>query len=100
VDVRRGSPTFGRWVGLSLSEENRRQLYIPPGFAHGFVVLSEAALFFYKCTEYYAPECERTVLWSDPEIGIGWPVEEPVLSEKDRKAPALREMPPGHLPAC
>jgi dTDP-4-dehydrorhamnose 3,5-epimerase len=100
VDVRRGSPTFGRWVGLSLSEENRRQLYIPPGFAHGFVVLSEAALFFYKCTEYYAPECERTVLWSDPEIGIGWPVKEPVLSKKDREAPALREMPPGHLPAC
>ncbi|MCA3749546.1 MAG: dTDP-4-dehydrorhamnose 3,5-epimerase [Rubrobacter sp.] len=98
VDVRRGSPTFGRWTGLSLSEENKRQLYIPPGFAHGFVVLSEAALFFYKCTEYYAPECERTVLWSDPEIGIDWPVGEPVLSEKDRAAPALREMPPGHLP--
>ncbi|BBL80618.1 dTDP-4-dehydrorhamnose 3,5-epimerase [Rubrobacter xylanophilus] len=99
VDVRRGSPTFGRWVGVSLSEENKRQLYIPPGFAHGFVVLSEAALFFYKCTEYYAPECERTVLWNDPEIGICWPVEEPVLSEKDREAPTLRNMPPGHLPA-
>ncbi|QYJ16108.1 dTDP-4-dehydrorhamnose 3,5-epimerase [Rubrobacter xylanophilus DSM 9941] len=99
VDVRRGSPTFGRWVGVSLSEANKRQLYIPPGFAHGFVVLSEAALFFYKCTEYYAPECERTVLWNDPEIGIGWPVEEPVLSEKDQEAPTLREMPPAHLPA-
>ncbi|MEW6635334.1 MAG: dTDP-4-dehydrorhamnose 3,5-epimerase [Actinomycetota bacterium] len=98
VDIRVGSPTFGRWTGAYLSAENRRQLWVPPDFAHGFVVTSEGALFSYKCTDYYAPEHDGSILWSDPEIGIEWPVESPILSEKDRNAPALREMPEGALP--
>lgn len=98
VDIRIGSPTFGRWTGTTLSAENKRQLYVPPSFAHGFVVTSEAALFFYKCTDYYAPASEGTVVWSDPEIGIEWPVAEPIVSDKDRIAPQLREMPEDVLP--
>ncbi len=98
VDIRIGSPTFGRWAGVTLSAENKRQFYVPPGFAHGFVVTSETALFFYKCTDYYAPSAEGVVLWNDPDIGIGWPVAEPVLSERDRAAPPLREMPEESLP--
>jgi dTDP-4-dehydrorhamnose 3,5-epimerase len=98
VDIRLGSPTFGEWTGTTLSAENRRQLFIPPDFAHGFVVTSEAALFFYKCTDYYAPASERTVLWNDPDIGIEWPIAEPSLSEKDRSASRLREMPEDALP--
>ncbi len=98
VDIRAGSPTFGEWTGTTLSASNRRQLYIPPGFAHGFVVTGEAALFFYKCTDYYAPASEGTVLWNDPDIGIEWPIAEPSLSEKDRAASRLREMPEGTLP--
>jgi dTDP-4-dehydrorhamnose 3,5-epimerase len=98
VDIRVGSPTFGKWTGTSLSAENRRQLYVPPGFAHGFVVTSEAALFFYKCTDYYTPSSERTVLWNDSRIGIEWPVAEPVLSDKDRDAASLREVPEESLP--
>ena len=93
VDVRRGSPRFGRWVGLELSEENRRQLWIPPGFAHGFCVLSETADFFYKCTALYAPETERAVRWDDPALAIRWPVAAPLLSAKDRAAPTLAEAP-------
>jgi len=93
VDVRRGSPRFGRWVGLELSESTPRQLWIPPGFAHGFCVLSDSADFFYKCTEVYAPECERSIAWNDPAIGIPWPVSEPLLSPKDRVAPPLSEAP-------
>ena len=93
VDVRRGSPRFGRWVALELSEGSPRQLWIPPGFAHGFCVLSESADFFYKCTEVYAPECERSVAWNDPAIGIAWPVQEPILSVKDRDAPRLADAP-------
>jgi dTDP-4-dehydrorhamnose 3,5-epimerase len=93
VDVRRSSPTFGRWVGVELSADNRRQLWVPPGFAHGFLVLSDTADFLYKTTDYYAPEHERTVAWNDPAIGIDWPVDggEPVLSAKDRVGTALTE---------
>jgi dTDP-4-dehydrorhamnose 3,5-epimerase len=98
VDIRVGSPTFGRWTGITLSAENKRQLYVPPDFAHGFVVTSEAALFFYKCTDYYVPASEGTVLWNDPEIGIEWPIAEPNLSDKDRLARPLREMRGDDLP--
>ena len=98
VDIRVGSPTFGKWTGTTLSAENKRQLYVPPSFAHGFVVTGEAALFFYKCTDYYAPASEGTVVWSDPEIGIEWPVAEPIVSDKDRIAPQLREMSEDVLP--
>lgn len=92
VDMRRSSPRFGRWVGTELSGENRRQLWIPPGFAHGFLVLSESADFLYKTTDYYAPECERGVLWNDPAIGIRWPETggAPVLSQKDAVAAPLQ----------
>lgn len=92
VDVRRASPSFGKWEGHELSGENKRQLWIPPGFAHGFCVLSEEADFLYKCSDYYHPECERTLLWNDPEVGIRWPVDEPLLSEKDRRGVPLREL--------
>lgn len=92
VDVRAGSPTFGRWVGEVLSAENRRQLYVPVGFAHGFCVLSESALFAYKCGAYYDPTNEFTVRWDDPDIGVAWPIEEPTLSAKDAAAPRLRDV--------
>jgi dTDP-4-dehydrorhamnose 3,5-epimerase len=93
VDVRRGSPRFGKWVGLELSEAVPRQLWIPPGFAHGFCVLSDSADFFYKCTELYAPEAERAIAWNDPAIGIRWPVDRPLLSAKDQAAPRLEVAP-------
>lgn len=99
VDIRRGSPTFGRAVAVTLSERNRRQLFIPKGFAHGFCVLSETALFAYKCSDLYAPDCDRGVLWSDPAIGILWPVEEPLLSAKDQSLPLLKDISPERLPA-
>ena len=84
VDMRRSSPDFGKWVGVNLSAENSRQMWIPPGFAHGFVVLSETAEFLYKTTDYWFPEHERCLIWNDPEIGIEWPVEgEPTLAVKD-----------------
>lgn len=91
VDIRRGSPDFGRWFGLVLSEENKKALYIPPGFAHGFYVVSEKAEFTYKCTALYAPHLDRGVLWNDPEVGIKWPIVEGelILSEKDRNLPRL-----------
>jgi dTDP-4-dehydrorhamnose 3,5-epimerase len=98
VDIRRGSPTFGRWTGVTLSAENKRQFWVPPDFAHGFVVTSEDALFSYKCTDYYAPEHDGSILWNDPEIGIDWPVESPTLSNKDANAPPLTAMPDGSLP--
>ena len=98
VDVRLGSPTFGRWVGQMLSGSNRRQLYIPPGFAHGFCVVSEQALFAYKCTTYYAPAAELSVLWNDPEIGIEWPVASPVLSKRDAAGTPLRQVAHDRLP--
>ena len=84
VDIRKSSPTFGQWVGAELSEDNQHQLWVPPGFAHGFVVLSESADFLYKTTDYYAPEHERCIAWNDPQLGIRWPYEgEPRLSAKD-----------------
>lgn len=91
VDLRRASPTFGRWEGFELSEDNRRMAWIPPGFAHGFLVLSDSADFLYKATEYYAPEHERCVAWNDPDIGIDWPLAgaEPVLSAKDQAGAPL-----------
>ncbi len=94
VDLRRTSPTFGRWVGVHLSAEKKDQLWIPPGFAHGFYVVSDWAEVLYKTTEYYAPEWERSLLWSDPAIGIKWPVpsgREPLLSDKDRTATPLAQ---------
>lgn len=97
VDLRRASPTFGRWHATTLSAENRRQFYIPAGFAHGFCVVSETALFYYKCSDYYAPQHERTLLWNDPQLGIPWPFSDPILSEKDRKGVPLKDIPPGQL---
>lgn len=97
VDLRTGSPTFGRWFGMMLSFENNKQLYIPEGFAHGFVVMSDVATFAYKCTAYYRREFEKTLRWDDPDIGIDWPVEKPILSEKDRMGLSLREMPRENL---
>jgi len=91
VDIRRGSPTFGQWFGLELSGENRRQLWIPPGFAHGFCVTSASADFLYKCTEYYVPEADRVLAWNDPTIGIRWPTQTPLLSKKDAAAKPLSE---------
>ena len=92
VDIRRSSPTFGRWVGAELTAENHHQLWIPPGFAHGFVVLSDTADFVYKTTAYYAPETDRGILWNDPDIGIEWPqLDIPFsLSDKDQKQPAFK----------
>ena len=92
VDVRVGSPNFGRHVAVELSEENRRQLWVPRGFAHGFAVLSESADFFYKCDEFYSPKDEISVRWDDPAIGIEWGVEKPALSAKDAAAPLLADV--------
>ena len=96
VDIRRRSPTFGRWVGVELTEDNHRQLWMPPGLAHGFVVLSEVADFLYKTTDYYAPEHERSIAWDDPAIGIAWPlaalgISAPLLSAKDRAGVPLAQ---------
>jgi dTDP-4-dehydrorhamnose 3,5-epimerase len=98
VDVRRGSPTFGRWAGYTLSAENAAQLWIPPGFAHGFVVTTERAVVTYKCTDVYVPSAERAIRWDDPAIGIDWPIREPVLSPKDATAPPLASMGEDALP--
>jgi dTDP-4-dehydrorhamnose 3,5-epimerase len=92
VDVRRGSPGFGRWVGFVLSGDNFRQLYIPPGFVHGFCVLSDRVDVEYKCTDTYDPSSELTIAWNDPDIAIEWPVENPILSEKDAAAPRLAQV--------
>ncbi len=93
VDLRRHSSHFGKWVGVKLSESNHRQLFVPEGFAHGFCVLSETADVFYKCTDFYHPEHERTLLWNDPEVNIQWPLQtEPILSEKDGKGTLLSEI--------
>ncbi len=94
VDLRRSSPTFGRWAGAELSDENHRQLWVPPGFGHGFYVLSDLAEFVYKCTDYYAPEHERVIRWDDPDLGITWPLlpgVETVLSDKDRAGAAFAD---------
>ncbi len=94
VDLRCGSPTYGKYVGMLLSEENKKMLYIPEGFAHGFLVLSDEAVFTYKCTQFYHPEFDAGIVWNDPDIAIDWPINglEPILSEKDRKQPALRQV--------
>lgn len=90
VDIRKNSPTFGEWVGEILSAENKKQLWVPEGFAHGFVVLSDSAEFLYKTTDYYAPEFERSIIWNDPDISIAWPIHvEPILSAKDQQAKIL-----------
>lgn len=101
VDVRRGSPTFGQWAGEVLSGDNKRALYVPEGFAHGFLVLSETCDFVYRCTDYYAPAEERGVLWNDPGIGIAWPLDGivPMLSEKDRRWATLADLKTVDLPA-
>jgi dTDP-4-dehydrorhamnose 3,5-epimerase len=91
VDVRVGSPHFGQWFGLELSESNKKQLWVPPGFAHGFCVLSDEADFLYKVTALYAPASEHSILWNDPTIGIQWPTATPVLSKKDQDAPLLKD---------
>jgi dTDP-4-dehydrorhamnose 3,5-epimerase len=98
ADVRVGSPTFGQWVGVTLSGESRRQLYIPAGFAHGFCALSETALFSYKCSERYAPEAELTIRWDDPTLAIEWPIAEPLVSAKDAAGLRLDELGEGRLP--
>jgi len=98
VDVRHGSPTFGQWVAAVLTNQNHYQLYVPPGFAHGFCVLSEKALFSYKCTEFYHPETECSILWDDPSINIEWPIRSPKLSPKDDKALRLADVAKEKLP--
>lgn len=98
VDIRRGSPTFSHWYGTILREENHLQLLIPDGFAHGFCVLSEEAIFSYKCSEYYSPEDEIGIAWDDSDIGIEWPVKSPILSERDRFLEHLKEIPVEKLP--
>lgn len=98
VDLRRGSPTFGKWTAELLSADNKRQIYIPAGFAHGFVVLSETADFLYKCDNYYRHDDEHGILWNDPDLGIPWDVPEPLLSDKDRMNPRLAELAEEDLP--
>jgi dTDP-4-dehydrorhamnose 3,5-epimerase len=91
VDIRQSSRTFGKWQGTLLSSENKKGIYIPPHFAHGFCVLSKEAEVFYKCTEFYSPENERTIRWDDPDLAIEWPMENPILSEKDATAPLFKD---------
>ena len=98
VDIRAGSPTFGKWAGLVLSAVKQNQLYIPRGFAHGFLALTERVQFLYKCSDFYDAADEHSILWNDPEIGIAWNISAPLLSEKDGKAPALAAMPRELLP--
>lgn len=98
VDIRAESPNFGEWVGVNLSGSNHRQLWIPPGFAHGFCVLSDTAYFTYKCTELYAPQCEGGIIWNDSDIGIEWPLQEVQLSNKDQIYTQLKDMPHQKLP--
>lgn len=98
VDIRRGSPTFGKWLSLTLTAAHCQQLYVPPGFAHGFAVVSDEATVLYKCTDFYHPEDEQGLIWNDPDLAIPWPAETPVLSPKDRQYPRLRDKAPGELP--
>lgn len=100
VDIRKGSRTFGKWVGVHLSDTNHRQLFIPKGYAHGFCVLSQSAVFMYKCSDVYHPETEYGILWSDPKIGITWPISQPLLSEKDASYPLLQDVADHRLPNC
>ncbi len=97
VDLRRGSPTFGRWESVVLSSENKRQFFVPTGFAHGFLVVSETALVCYKCSTFYSPKDEQAVRWDDPDLAIPWPLAGPILSAKDANARRLRELAPGQL---
>jgi dTDP-4-dehydrorhamnose 3,5-epimerase len=98
VDIREGSATFGKWTGFHLSDRNKRQLFVPKGFAHGFCVLSETAHFLYKCSDFYAPDDEGGIIWSDPAIGIDWPVENPIISEKDKQYSNLSYLTKEQLP--
>jgi dTDP-4-dehydrorhamnose 3,5-epimerase len=91
VDIRRGSPFYAKWVGVELTEENGDMLYVPPGFAHGFLVLSDSAEIIYKCTEEYSPEDDRGIIWNDPDIGITWPFQGPIVSAKDGALPLLKD---------
>jgi dTDP-4-dehydrorhamnose 3,5-epimerase len=91
VDIRKGSPQYGRWAGVELTEQNKLMLYVPPGFAHGFQVLSETAEVMYKCTDEYSPPEDRGIIWNDPDVNIAWPLKDPVLSGKDKVHPLLRE---------
>jgi dTDP-4-dehydrorhamnose 3,5-epimerase len=97
VDIRPASPTFGRWVSVHLTEHNKRQVLIPEGFAHGFCVLSDSAHVFYKCSDFYHPEDESGILWSDPAIGIDWPVTQPIVSARDNRLPVIGDIPPEQL---
>jgi len=97
VDLRQSSPTFAKWHALRLSVENKRQFFVAPGFAHGFLVLSETAMFHYKCTDFYSPKDEMTIRWDDPDIGIRWPCDKPILSDKDAKGVFLRDVPKERL---
>jgi dTDP-4-dehydrorhamnose 3,5-epimerase len=96
--VRQGSPTFGQWVGVQLNGETPQQLFVPAGFAHGFCVMSPTALFLYKCGDYYAPEHECGLRWDDPDLAIEWPVDTPLLSDRDREFPTLKEIAAHRLP--
>ena len=98
VDIRKDSPTFGQWISEVLSDVNHRQMYIPSGFAHGYCVTSETAIFSYKCTDFYNPRCEGGIIWNDPDINIDWPMEEPILSPKDTDYPRLKDIRPEKLP--
>jgi len=98
VDIRKGSPRFGKWTGVILSDTNRRQLFVPVGFAHGFYVLSETAYVLYKCTDFYSPESEGGVLWCDPDLNISWPTEDPIVSPKDAGYQSLKDISEDRLP--
>ena len=98
VDIRADSPTFGQWISEVLSGTNHRQMYVPPGLAHGYCVTSETALFSYKCTDLYSPATEGGIIWNDPDLGIDWPTEQPVLSGKDMNYPRLKDIPRDKLP--
>ena len=98
VDICVGSQTFGQWVSEVLSGENHRQMYIPPGFAHGYCVTSETAVFSYKCTDFYDPATEGGIIWNDPDLKIAWPIEQPIISPKDANYPRLKDLPPDKLP--
>jgi len=98
VDIRPGSVTFGKWIGIHLSDKNRHQLFIPEGFAHGICILSESAHLLYKCSDFYVPDDEGGIIWSDPDIGIKWPVDNPIISEKDSLYPKLSELTDKQLP--
>jgi len=99
VDIREGSPSFGKWTGVYLTETNQRQLFIPEGFAHGFAVLSSEAMFLYKCSDFYAPRSEKGIIWNDPDFSIEWPVAGPILSEKDMQYPCLQDVSSEELPS-